>query len=1011
MTRPLAEINFEDIVIESLEKLGYDTSYNFFREKLSQAVDFDLLKKQIIKINKISEELADKVILNIRKIHGDAIEQNIVGTSLLNNGVKVFDDKEQRTRTFKLLSDNKEENIFSAIRQFELIDSNGTKRFPDIVCFLNGLPIIIFELKAPDANERLEEAFKQNNSLKNQFPNVYSFNIFDILSNDLDTKFGSITSPFKKYFSLGMWSKDNDFELILSKENILKYIKLYSFYNNDHTIKYIAAKHQYQAVENTITKMLQGNHKGGVVWHTQGSGKSVTMLFLTRAINLNFNSATTLVITDRNALDRQLFKLFADASEYLLSIPKGIESRKDLIEKLEDKKHYGVYFSTVQKFADSTGLLSNRDDIFILIDEAHRSQNNISGERVLNKKDKEFSMKFGFAKFMRDAFPKAILTGFTGTPLMGDKTTTDIFGGYNHKYSMNDSVKDGSTVPILYESRKVSIDLSKEYLSEMDKIQREYAKTLDVNDVQSEDKLKTLLKSVKVRTVLEDPDVIKAKTKDILQHLNLREKVLNGKAMIVASSRKAAFNYYSSIIELEPNRKESTILVMTHNNKDSNDEREKIVPKKFINNVAAEFRKDNSKYKIAIVVDMWLTGFDVPDLDVMYIDKIIKWHNLMQAIARVNRTYEKGDKNKVSGLIVDYLGIWKHLSDALIQYADGSSTNIDIVPEDIEKAKTKLQDFVDIIEDNFIPGIKSFSGLDSKQQYKFIMFGFNKILELSQLERNKFILLSRKITRLIKMSFTLINKELSTNAKAISIINSLLSTKNTQEDEMLNITIEKIKEAVEMAINTKKSDIFIKSTKINKDINQVTQLLEDEAKQLKESNPLVSKKLLEDAINGKINRIKKFRPMFAKKASDKLLEILTNLEKDATLQEVIDGLIVLSKEITEKMLEKPEFSDPNLQAFFTILADDDFLKMHQNSEVLKAIAKDLMDSVKENITPQFYKNKKVKDKVIYHLMQILWEKYNYPPEKAGGLSGILIDRIEKNISFNSEYFIKKKEVL
>jgi type I restriction enzyme R subunit len=329
------------------------------------------------------------------------------------------------------------------------------------------------------------------------------------------------------------------------------------------------------------------------------------MLMLAHSILNKYPESTIIVITDRNSLDKQLFARFTQASDYLMSIPEEIKSRKDLVNKLENKKHFGIYFTTVQKFSTETGSLSNRDNIFILVDEAHRSQNNIEGEKLLSRATEEFVMKFGYARYMRDAFPNAKLTGFTGTPLMGlDRDTSSIFGDYTHIYSMNDSVRNGSTVPIKYESRKLNVFLKQEFLDEMDKLQYEYAKTLDANNLQAQQKMDTLLKSVQIKAVLEDKDVIYAKTQNILEHLKMRAKVLHGKAMIVASTRKAAYEYYKAILKIEPERKCSTILVMTHSNKDKEKMSRAIVEKVKINHISAEFRKDDSKLKIAIVVDM-----------------------------------------------------------------------------------------------------------------------------------------------------------------------------------------------------------------------------------------------------------------------------------------------------------------------------------------------------------------------------------------------------------------------
>ncbi len=1007
------ENDLEESIIQELANNGWDTNYHFEREFYNSAFDWEKIKEKIKEINhNLDEKLIKKAIFEIKKINGSHLEQNIIGFDFLIKGIKVFDEKIKRWINVKLFSNKIDQNHFGVIKQLNFVDQNNTQRIPDVVCFLNGLPIIVLELKSQIANERLYEAYKQNQSLKRQFPNLYRFNIFDFIANDLNFRYGSITADFKRYFSAGRWDKNNNenpVKKIFSKERILDFINTFSFFDNKNETKYLAGLHQLEAVKNTIKKIKEADHKGGVVWHTQGSGKSITMLFLAKAIIQKVDKkATIILITDRNSLDKQLFGRFNQASKYLHNKPVEIDSRKDLIKKLNDKKHFGIYFTTVQKFWSETGVLSNRKDIYILVDEAHRTQNNIEGNRILNKESEEFIIKYGFAKFMRDAFPNATLTGFTGTPLMKiDKSTIDIFGSYNHVYSMNESVRDKSTVPIYYESRKVDVHLNKVYLKEMDQIQKDYAKTLNIDDVISQQKMNTLLKSIQRNKVLEDPDVVRAKVKDILLHLKKRERVLNGKAMIVATSRKAAFEYKKQIINLAPERTKTTILVMTHNNKDSKEEEKMIVPNWKRDQVAFEFRKSNSIYKIAIVVNMWLTGFDVPDLDVMYIDKIIKYHNLMQAIARVNRVF----KDKESGLIVDYLGIWKELSEALIQYQNKNIIEIDIIPKDIERAMTKLIDQINVMENNFVKNIKNFPNQNSKEQYIFIRNALNTILSFNKQKINEFILKSREIKRLTKICFTKIDKNLLVMSKGIQTINAWLTSNNTLDDEKLNLTIEKMKIAIEKAVDSKESDVEVKSTNINKDINEVAKLLEEEAEQIRKNNPQVAKKLLINSISARINYIKKFRPIFAKKASDELKELINRINEDEKLDELIEKLIYLAKKITNKQNINPEFNDPHLQAFFSILADDEYLKRNKNSEVLKRIAKELMETIETNITDQFYRSKKVQDKIAVKLKILLKTKYNYPPDELKGISGILIDQINHIIKINSGYFRKKKEIV
>jgi type I restriction enzyme R subunit len=381
----------------------------------------------------------------------------------------------------------------------------------------------------------------------------------------------------------------------------------FTFYSEETPpVKYLALPHQYRAVVSTVDKLQNAkDNRGGIVWHTQGSGKSITMIYLVNKIRQMSPMSTILVVTDRISLDQQLSQRFLNAKNFLRTKAEIIESRSKLIEKLKNKQQFGLIFTTVQKFAEHTGFLSDRNDIYILVDEAHRSQNNIEGERKISHETEEMIVKFGYASFMRKAFPNAKITGFTGTPLMrADYESTEIFGDYNDIYSMNDSVRDGTTVPIYYETTHLKLDIDRKSLEEIDKIQRNYAQSLNPNDISSEQKIDTLLKSVNHSVIFENPKIIKAKAEQILEHYAKQKNVLHGKAMLVASSRKAALLYYQAFLQLEPNLKDKVILVVTRTNKDSKELSEAIIPDNNKDAIATEFRSSTSKYKIAIVVDM-----------------------------------------------------------------------------------------------------------------------------------------------------------------------------------------------------------------------------------------------------------------------------------------------------------------------------------------------------------------------------------------------------------------------
>lgn len=1009
------ESKFEEEITEKLVALGWEEISSIQREDAREIIDFNLLHEQIKMINDISDEMANQATSRVKRINDTLANMNKEAWDLLVEGIKVYDKQSKLTKTVKLFDENSANNIYQVIRQLKV--SNGSElRYPDIVLYINGLPVVIFELKAPLASENIEDAFKQNESLKCFCPNLWTFNVMNFLSNRIISLYGSTLATFKrmhKVTNLKIKEGADLIQYLFNKEQFYKFITTFSFYSIEHNmfIKYMAAPHQIEAVKKTMAKLKNAkDNRGGVVWHTQGSGKSVTMLMLTKSIIAEINNATIVVVTDRNTLDQQLFERFLNAYDYLRNKAVAIKSRQDLIKKLENKKHFGVYFSTVQKFTEETGALTNRDDVFLLVDEAHRSQNNIDGERNISKEREEFILKFGYARYMRDAFPNAKIVGFTGTPLMkSDKETTQIFGDYNHTYSMNDSVGDSATVPIHYEMRKVKINLNEEYLKEMDLVQKEYVNSLDPNDIVSQQKIDSLLKSVKITEVLEDDEVIEAKARDMLNHLAKRKVVLHGKAMIVASTRKAAFKYYQTIKRLASELDNKVILVITHNNKDDEAMKNAIVPHRDIHKVANEFRKDNSKYQIAIVVDMWLTGFDVPDLDVLYIDKFIKWHNLMQAIARINRTYEDKQTKQVkeNGLIVDYIGIWKFLAAALLQYASGVDKGIDFSIEDVSKAKEKLNERLEIINESYIKGLYNFDILNAKEQYNFIILAQDYILSLDIKEKNKFILLARDTKRFFKMAYSVITQKEATLAKCVEIVNSLISTTSIQTDEKLQNTIELIKEAIAKAVDSKVSDVYVSESKISKNVNEVATILATEAKELEKSAPRVAIEMLKHSIQVQLKNLENIRPIFYKNASDKLREIIINLEKMEDVQKVIELLRQLGKEVTNEANRPLEFTDdPQLQAFYDVISNDAYLKSHENSEVLRRIAEELLDKIKECGTEQFENNPQVKSKIKIQLQILLKTKYNYPPDYLKEVSGILVDQITNQIRINKDFFRK-----
>ncbi|WP_342268463.1 HsdR family type I site-specific deoxyribonuclease [Spiroplasma endosymbiont of Aspidapion aeneum] len=1012
----MKEKNFEDYIHQQLEKYGWTYKESIYRSDDQDVWDLCILKQKIIEINNIDESEANKAIFEIQKINFDYITMNYKCWKFLLEGVKVWDSVTNQTKSIKLISDNYMLNDYIFTRQFRVSDGSTT-RIPDIVMFINGLPIAILELKSELAFENIEDAFNQNESLKLFCPKLWSFNIFNFISNRLDTRYGTVTSSYQKMIRANNMKTRDDrdiIEFLFERKNIIDYITKYSFFSDEKGFlsKYIAAPHQVEAVINSMNNILDDNAKGGLVWHTQGSGKSVTMIFLAKSIIIAKPKTTIIMLTDRKTLDLQLYQRFTNASYFLRNKPILVESRKDLIVKLENKKYFGIYFTTIQKFFSNTGILSNRKDICVLVDEAHRTQNNIEDEYKISKEVKKLILKSGYAKFMRSALPNAKFVGFTGTPLIGfEKDSKKIFGEYNHKYLMSDSTEDGTTVPIHYEMRKLEIPLNQEYLDIMDKLQEEYISTLDPDKITSHQNLNKLMESANINDILENKNIILEKSKDILKHYDSRNSILNNKVMIVANSRNAAYLYYKTITELRPEIKNEVILVITGNNKDSLEMKNSIVQKKEINSVESEFRKDTSKYKIAIVVDMWLTGFDVPDLETLYMDKVIKWHNLIQAIARVNRTYENNltKKIKYNGLIVDYIGIWNHIADALLQYSNNKRIGFGISIENIEEAKKYLLDTINIINDNYMKNINNFNNLNDTEKYNYIILSYEKLLSINDNNsRNEFIKLARNIGKYLKMSFSIIEDDIKQQAKGIVQVSKLLTRNIVVVAGQLEETIYSIKNAIKDCIDSSKSDIEIKSSILTKNIYDVAQILEHEVKELQNIYPHVALKMYKSGIQLMIDELDKTRPIAAKKMSEKIRDILSGMQANDNIEKIIELIREIAKEIINKIDEPVEFEDSQLQAFYEIIADDQYLRDNKNSEILRRLAKDIYQTVVKAGTEQFETSGKVKSHIKVELHKLLKNKYNYPPDNLKDISGLLINQITKSIRLNKDYFKRER---
>ena len=612
-------------------------------------------------------------ITKLKEIEGGTlVSKNKAFMDMMQGGVEVrwFDGVRDRNEIVRLVDfDNPTRNEFHVVNQWTYVE-RGTNKRPDVIVFVNGLPLVLFELKSPARAEAdNEDAYQQIQNYKRQIPTLFVYNAFCVISDMLHTKVGTITANESRFVE---WkSVDGSYEAtqyadwktpldgMFPKARLVDILKNFILFSEDKKI--LAGYHQYFAVNKALESVheaIGGGGKGGVFWHTQGSGKSLSMVFLAHLLEEKLDSPTIVVITDRNDLDSQLFAQFSKCAEFLRQTPVQARSRADLAQQITSRRANGIIFTTMQKFEEEATALSERENVVVMVDEAHRGQYGFE-----EKFDRDGKKHTGTALLIRRALPNATFVGFTGTPISAeDRSTREVFGDYIDVYDMTQAVEDEATRPVFYESRVVALKLDQGILAKVDD---EYEKLTERANAETIDASKRDFANLD--SVLGAPEVIDALCHDIVEHYETnRAHELTGKAMIVAYSRPAAMAIYQRICELRPAWKEEGKLgvVMTMGNQDPEWWFDVVGNKAHVKEMARRFKDDTDPLKIVIVVDMWLTGFDVPSLATMYVYKPMRGYNLMQAIARVNRVY----KDKAGGLVVDYVGIANALKRAMKDY-------------------------------------------------------------------------------------------------------------------------------------------------------------------------------------------------------------------------------------------------------------------------------------------------------------------------------------------------------
>ena len=1008
----------EETIISLLQNKGYELidehDYWVANRKLDEFFNRELLLECLRRINNISNEgiLNEAINMLVRLENPSLFERNFQFHKYLIDGVTIESKDYEVNPLIRFIDfNNPENNTFQVSHQIKF-NEGRSNRIPDVIVFINGLPLIVMELKSFDESAidaTLEHAYIQlgsnseHDGYRFDIPTLFNYNAFLVISDGVSTKVGTLTAKIDRY---NEWKSVNGekgyddscvtklnilIDGLFEKNRIIDVIKNNLFYiqdKNDKPVKIMAQYHQFFGVKkalNSIVKTVKpiGNGKAGIVWHTQGSGKSFSMVMLAHRLLLeaSLNVPTIVVLTDRIDLDDQLYKTFYSARNYLKTEPQIALSREDLVKKLGTVKQGGIILTTVGKFDKEKLPKNERNNIIVMTDEAHRGHYGIY-EKVHYVKDEatnemEAVFKYGVEKYIREALPNATFIGFTGTPVSTkDKQTTDIFGNIIDVYDMTQSVIDGSTVKLYYESRLAKVWTNDEVLEQID----EYYN--DLEDSERADKVsieRSKVEMSKIKVILEDDDMINLFAADIMNHYQERKGFLNGKAMIVCQTRVAAAKLYKKITEdICPEMKEQIILVVTESNKDNEEMRKLFGNSDYRKELGEEFKKETSKYKIAIVVDMWLTGFDVPDLDVMYFIKRLKSYNLMQAIARVNRVYP----GKVYGLVVDYIGLGKALDIALTEYTDRDRENNvqDIKLEIYNLLKEKLS----VLNEWFYKIEKAkFYSSDSLTRFTAIQEGTQFILEDKKREDPFIFDLSLAVKQAFVVCGGICTKDEKDDVLYYLAIRSYILKLRAKHGPVSTAEMNKFVSAL-LADAIKGDEVKVLSKNDDSNENVIDLLGLEKIEELRKKNPPhvfveIVKKLLERAI-AESRKNNYFKSQEYSKRLRKILEKYNDRDATFAPEETIVDLVSFASEIVSDEKEASKLGIFGRErAFYDALIRDKSAKELLNDETLKLIARELKEVVEEYASTDWSNKESTRAKMRTKIKECL-KKYNYPPE-------------------------------
>ena len=995
---PFTENNYENSVVQLLESMGYTHIYG--PDLSDRNYESPLFEEELNdSIHRLNPKLNDQAIADaLNKVHrfenADLIQKNRLFMDYLQNGIPVryWENGEQKSDICYLVDyKNPDNNSFVVANQWTFIE-NSNKR-PDILIFLNGLPVVLMELKSPSREEtNASEAYSQIKNYMHEIPSMFIYNAFCVMSDMLLSKAGTITADEERFMEWksadGQYTTDKIAEFdtfftgIFPKTRLLDILKNFICFSDEgiKVNKIMAAYHQYFAVNKAIKsteKAIQTDGKGGVFWHTQGSGKSLSMVFYAHLLQEHLDSPTIVVVTDRNDLDDQLFSQFAKCSDFLRQKPIQATSRENLINLLENRKANGIFFTTIEKFTESDGPLSTRKNIIVMSDEAHRSQYGLT-EKVKLKKDEAGNQvavtTIGYARKVRDALPNATYIGFTGTPVFEkDHNTREIFGDYIDIYDMTQSVADGATRPVYYESRVIKLKLNEDTIKQIDQLYDELEDDTDPAVIEASKK-----KLGQLEAVLGNPKTINSLVTDIIDHYEKnRENLLTGKAMIVAYSRPIAMEIYKEILRQRPNWNEKVAVVMTSDNKDPEWWRDIIGNKAHKKELAVKFKDNDSPLKIAIVVDMWLTGFDIPSLATMYVYKPMVGHNLMQAIARVNRVFQ----DKEGGLIVDYIGIATALKQAMKQYTVRDQKNfgdMDVSKAAYPKFQEKLQVCKDLLYGFDWSLFNTGSDLEKAQT---ITGAVNFLIDPIRKETKESFMVEGLIChQALSLCSSLATKEERHEAsffESIRVLINRLESSGSQKKYTLTEVNQKVSELLKQSVISEGVINLFEDRELSFSLFDPEFLTE--ISKMKEKN--IAVELIKKLISEQIKIFKRTNVVRSEKFSEILQRLVTSyLNGLLTNEQVIEELMGLAGQIKKA---KDEGKDLGLSteemAFYDALIQPRAVVDFYTNDQLVAMTKELTELLRKNETIDWQKREGARSHMKM-LVKRLLKKYKYPPE-------------------------------